>query len=87
MPDHVRRHRNDFELHQIRPFDHPALQQRDVLGLHQQETAAHIRRDPAVVHEKLLRLQATTVAEAAVDLLRSQPVKSSMTMNSIFFPR
>lgn len=65
----VRRHGNDLEFDQIRPFDDPPLQERDVIGLHQQEAAAPIRRDPAVVHEKRVRLQAALVAEATLDFL------------------
>lgn len=71
----VRRHGNDLEFDQIRPFEDPPLQERDVIGLHQQEAAAPIRRDPAVVHENRVRLQAAPVAEATLDLLAVTPAK------------
>src|SRR5262249_47644642 len=61
--------RHDLELHQIRPLHDPALQQRDVIALHQLKAAAHVRLHPAADERQPVRHLAAAVAQPTIDRL------------------
>src|SRR6516165_3444108 len=61
--------RNDFELNQVRPFCCPALQQGDVVALHDLKAAAQVRRDPTINEGNPVRHQPAFFAKATVDRL------------------
>src|SRR5262245_21341728 len=64
------RHRHDLELDEVGPGNDPALQQSNVIGLHDLEAAAKVSCDPAADESKAVGHLTALVAETSVNGLR-----------------
>src|SRR5262249_41795817 len=62
-------HRYDLELDALLPVGDPALEQRDVVGLHELDAAAEIGADIARHEGQPLRQAAAGIAQLAIDRL------------------